>query len=122
MLRSFKVFCIALAVTVLAFATVGFADANSVADQRAGSGSGTISGYTVSNIVYNLSTSDPSRLSSVNITLDAEAAFVRIKLVSASTTWYDCSVISGTQWACDTSLSPQTVASMDVLEVVASTN
>lgn len=120
MLRWLSFICIVLAVTVLAFATVGFADANSVADQRAGSGLGTISGYTVSNVVYNLSTVDPSLVNSVGITLDAQAAFVRIKLVSASSTWYDCSAISGTQWMCDTSLPAQTVASMDVLEVIAS--
>lgn len=122
MLRSLKLFCIILAVPVLPFAIVGFADANTMAEQRVGSGSRTISGYTVSNVVYNLGTEDPSVVNSVELTLDAQAALVRIRLEGSSSFWYDCSAISGTRWMCNTSHPAQTVASMDVLEVIASSD
>ena len=122
MLRNLKVLSVILVVIVLAASAYAFAAANTVPATKAGSGSGAISGYTVSNVIYNLNTSDPSLLDSVDLTLDAAAVNVQIKLVNAGSTWYDCSVVSGNDWTCDTTSPAQTVAAMDELEVVASSN
>lgn len=122
MLRNIKVLFVVLVATMLAVSAYAFAAANTVPTTKAGDGAGTISGYTVSNVVYNLNASDPSLLDSVDLTLDAAAVNVTIKLVAAGSTWYDCTVVSGNNWTCDTSSPAQTVASMDELEVVASSN
>ena len=117
MLRNLKVLSIVAVVIVLAVSTYAFAAANTVPTTKAGDGSGVISGYTVSNVVYNLNATDPSALDSVDLSLSAAATQVQIKLVAAGTTWYDCTVVSGNDWTCDT--SGATVASMDELKVVA---
>ena len=122
MFRNLKVLSIILVVIVLAVSAYAFAAANTVPTTRAGTGAGAISGYTVSNVVYNLNASDPTVLDSVDLTLDAAATNVQIKLVAAGSSWYDCSIVSGNDWTCDTASPAQTVASMDELEVVASSN
>jgi hypothetical protein len=120
MFRNLKVLSIVAVVIVLAVSTYAFAAANTVPTTTAGDGSGVISGYTVSNVVYNLNATDPSTLDSVDLSLSAAATQVQIKLVAAGTTWYDCTVVSSNDWTCDT--SGATVVSMDELEVVAASN
>jgi hypothetical protein len=120
MFRNFKVILTLLVVVVLAASAYAFAAANTVPDTKAGDGAGTISGYTVSSVAYTLNTTDPSQLDAVSFTLDDTATTVKIKLVAAGSTWYDCSVVTGNDWTCDT--SGATVASMDELTVVASSN
>jgi hypothetical protein len=120
MLRSLKVLVVLMVVVVLAGSAYAFAAANTVPSTQAGDGSGTISGYTVSNVAYNLNSSDPSALDSVDFTLSAAATNVQIKLVSAGSTWYACTVVTGNDWTCDT--SGATVLSMDELRVVATSN
>lgn len=122
MLRNFKVLFVVLVATMLAVSAYAFAAANTVPTTKAGDGAGVISGYTVSNVGYTLNTSDPSVLDAVTLTLDAAATNVKIKLVAAGSTWYDCTVVTGNNWTCDTTSPTQTVATMDELEVVASSN
>jgi hypothetical protein len=120
MFRSLKVLLMVIVVTILAVSAYAFAAANTVPDTMAGDGSGTISGYTVSSVVYNLNSSDPATLDSVDFTLSAAAANVQVKLVSAGSTWYACAVVSGNDWTCNT--AGATVVSMDELRVVATSN
>ena len=120
MLRNFKIILILLFVVVLAASAYAFAASNTVPATQAGSGSGTISGYTVSNIAYNLNSSDPSQLDSVDFTLSAAAVNVSIKLVAAGSIWYDCTVVTGNDWTCDT--TGASVSAMDQLTVVATSN
>ena len=122
MLRNMKVLFVLLVAMVLAVSAYAFAAANTVPTTKAGTGAGAISGYTVSNVVYNLNASDPTQLDSVDLTLDAAATNVQIKLVAAGSTWYDCTNGTGNNWSCDTTTPAQTVASMDELEVVANSN
>lgn len=122
MLRNFKVLSVVLVVIVVAASTYAFAAANTVSATKAGDGSGAISGYAVSSVVYNLNSSDPTLLDSVDFTLDAAAVNVQIKLVAAGSTWYTCSVVSGNNWTCDTTSPAQSVSTMDELEVVATSN
>lgn len=120
MLRNFKIILLVLIVVVLAASAYAFAAANEVPDTRAGSGAGTISGYTVTSITYTLNTSNPSQLDAVNFTLDAAAVDVKIKLVASGSVWYDCSNTENFDWTCDT--SGASVAAMDELTVVATSN
>ena len=122
MLRNLKVLSVVMVAILLAVSAYAFADANTVPTTKAGTGAGAISGYTVSNVVYNLNASDPTLLDSVDLTLDAAATNVQIKLVAAGSTWYDCTNTSGNVWNCDTTTPAQTVAAMDELEVVANSN
>ena len=117
--RAFKVLVIALVAFVFAGVATAFAAANTVPDSYAGDGSGTISGYTVSNIQYHLNATDPASIDSVSFTLDASASTVKIKLVAvaAGSTWYNCTNTSGNNWSCTT--TGATVLSADQLRVIA---
>lgn len=92
-------------VAALAVAAFGFAASNSVPGSRAGDGSGTVSGYTVSNIDYNLNTSNPADIDSVSFTLDASAGDVYAALVDSANTilgWSQaCTNLGGNNWTCD---------------------
>lgn len=122
MIRNMKVLFVVLVVIAMAASAYAFAAANTVPATKAGDGSGAISGYTVSAIVYNLNSSNPTNLDSVDFTLSDAAVTVKIKLVSAGSTWYNCTVVSGNDWTCNTTSPAQTVTTMDSLEVVATSN
>ena len=117
--RTFKVLLAVMTVMILAGAAYAFAAANTVPATKAGDGSGTISGYTITNVVYNLNATDPSTLDSVDFDLSAAAVTAKIQLVAAGT-WYDCTVVTGNSWTCDT--TGVTVVSIDQLRVIATSN
>lgn len=77
--------------SIASAAAVGFTASNTVSTSNAGSGSGTISGYTVSGIKYTLDATDPSKFSSV--TFDVEGSDV------SSTTAYDVNAKLDTSWS-----------------------
>ena len=79
-----------LAAAALSLFTFAFTAANVVPGTRAGDGSAQISGYTVSNVQYQLDGTDASLIESVSFTLDAAASSVRAKVVQASTTYTTC--------------------------------
>ena len=106
--------------TVVAVTASGFAAANTVPTSKGGDGAGTISGYTVSNIKYNLNASDPRNIDSVNLDLDTAppaSATKKIKLVASGSTWYSCTN-SGVTLTCNTTSPQATVAASDELRVV----
>jgi hypothetical protein len=93
---------------------------NTVPTTAAGSGAGTISGYAVTNVAYNLNATTPANIDSVSFTLDAPATTVRIKLESSGTYYpaANCTA-SGNDWTCTTvSPTPATVAGANQLSVV----
>lgn len=104
MSRSYSRFLPALMlVLILAAAAYAFAAANVVPETGAGDGSGVISGYTVSNIHYNLNATNPSNIDSVQFTLAATAgagvpSSVQVQL-NGGGSWYTCSLATGT-WTC----------------------
>ena len=102
----------------LAFAAYAFTAANTVPSSQAGDGSGTISGYTVSNIAYTLDSTNAANIESVAFTLDAAATTVKAKVVAASSTYTDCSNTGGNNWSCDIEPDPS-VLSADELRVIA---
>jgi hypothetical protein len=98
-----------------------FTASNTVPNTNAGSGSGTISGYTITGVAYNLNSSNPNNIDSVTFTIaPTSAGTVKIQVVNGGT-WYTCTNSSGSV-ACDTTVGTQaTVAPANQLTVVATT-
>jgi len=99
---------IILVVLVAILIAVGFAyaAANTVPVTGAGDGTNTIAGYKVTGVHYNLDTTDPSMIASVDFMLSRldtssnPAETVKIQLLSGGS-WYTCSIPSGSNnWLC----------------------
>lgn len=108
-------------VLILTTAAFAFAAANVVPETGAGDGSGTISGYTVSAIHYNLNGTNPANIDSVQFTLAPTAgagtpSSVQVQL-NGGGSWYTCTESSGT-WTCSLGAG-FTVLSANNLRVVA---
>jgi hypothetical protein len=118
MFRSSKLFVIVLVVLVFATAAFAFAAANTMpASTYAGEGSSVTSGYTVSNVVYNLNAATPSNIDSVTFSLNAAATNVKVRLVTTGS-YFSCTNSSGFNWSCTS--AGTTVAAADEFRVVAS--
>jgi hypothetical protein len=115
--RFIKIFVIVLIAFVFATVATAFAASNTVPTSAAGDGAGAVSGYTVTNLQYNLNAANPANIDSVTFTLNASASTVRIKLVAAGSTYYNCTNTSGNNWSCTT--TGATVAPADELRVIA---
>lgn len=120
MFRNFKVLLFVLVVIAISVTAYAFAAANTVPNTKAGDGSGTVSGYTITGVAYTLNGTDPSTLDSVSFDVGAAAATVKAQLVSSTGSWYACTLTSGTAWSCDT--TGLTVSSINELRVVATSN
>jgi hypothetical protein len=66
MFRTFKVLFIAVAVLIIAGGAYAFAAANTIAPGGAGYSAAVVSGYDISNVVYHLNTTDPTKLDAVS--------------------------------------------------------
>jgi hypothetical protein len=111
------VMALAVAVT-LGVATYAFTATNTVPASYAGSGSGSISGYTVSNVQYQLDATNPANIDGVTFTLNASATVAKAKVVAAATTYTNCTIAGGVNVTCD--LSPNVaVTAADQLSVIA---
>ncbi len=113
--RSFGMLILVL---ILAAAIYGFAAANTVPATYAGDGSGTINGYTISNVAYGLTVApdtDPSTIDQVTFTLNAAAGTVYVSF-DGGTNWISCSISGGTNVTCNAS---QTVLGASSLRVIA---
>jgi hypothetical protein len=108
---------IALLIAILAAGAYVFTASNTIPSSTAGSGSGTVSGYTASNISYTLA-SDPTTIDTVTFTISpTTAATVKVKGGTAGP-WKTCANSSGTI-TCDYSAAPISLAAIDQLTVVA---
>jgi hypothetical protein len=107
------------AAAALAFAAYAFTASNTVPATQAGDGSGAITGYTVSNIAYQLEAASPANIDSVSFDLSATAGTVKVKVVNASATYTNCTNTSGNSWSCDFSAGSQTVLSANEFRVIA---
>ena len=102
---------------MLGLATWAFTAANTVPNTSAGAGSGSITGYTISNVQYGLNATTPSNLDQVTFTITpATATTVRIQLAPAGS-WYSCTNSSGSV-TCNTTSPQATVAAATQLTVV----
>jgi hypothetical protein len=117
--RSSKMFVVVLMVLVFATAAFAFAATNTVPASFAGEGASVTSGYTISNVAYNLNATTASNIDSVTFTLNAAASTVKIKLVVAGSNYYSCTNTSGLNWSCNTTSPQATVSAADELRVIA---
>jgi hypothetical protein len=110
-----------LAVAVTAgLVTYALTASNTVPVSKAGAGAAVISGYTISNVRYNLNSGDPRNIDSVAFNLDSAppaGSTIRIKLQSGGSTWYGCSA-TGSAVSCNTTTPQATAAAANELTVV----
>jgi hypothetical protein len=111
-------------VGIFAAAGYGFAAGNTVQERGAGDGQAAISGYQTGSISYTLNATNPANIDSVSFTLTplagaATPTSVKVRLVSSSGSWYNCTapVSPSTTWSCAT--SGVTAAAANELRVVA---
>jgi hypothetical protein len=115
--RKLRYLAVLIAALCIAVAVYAFTASNTVPATSAGSGSGAISGYTVSSVAYTLGAT-PTNLAAVTFTLDKAAGTVKAQVQSGGS-WYSCSNTSGNNWSCDTTSPQATVQPADQLTVVA---
>lgn len=101
----------------LAIGTYALTASNTVPGSQAGSGSGTISGYTASNVAYTLNSTDPRNIDQVAFTISPTTGTVKAQLVSGGS-WYSCTNSSGSV-TCATTSPQATASAADNLTVVA---
>ena len=92
-------------VTALAIFAVGgaaFTAANTVPQTSAGEGAGAISGFTLTNVAYNLDAANPSNITSVTFTATAQngdavntGLSVYVEFDNGSGNWYQCTRTGG---------------------------
>ncbi|HUF00689.1 MAG TPA: hypothetical protein VMN99_15650 [Anaerolineales bacterium] len=99
MLRNFKVLLSVLVVTVIAGSAYAFAAANTVPASAGGYAATTVSGYTVTNIVYDLDSADPSIVDAITFdispTSGSSAAVLAKIQTAAAGAWTNCTLVAG---------------------------
>ncbi len=121
--RTTTALLIALILSAIAY---GFAAANTVPTSKAGDGTGTVSGYTISNIHYTLNNSDPSKIDSVTFNTDVAVpasgtVYVAAENTAAGTSTASdaCTGLGTTTLSCNFSTNTLTVLYIDNLRVIA---
>lgn len=116
---------ITLAILALVFASTayGFAASNTVPTGNAGDGANAISGYSVSNVKYNLNNANPGNIDSVafDVAGAVKPSTVKAKLVTGGA-FYSCDTASANapyRFSCLTTAPQVTTAAADELRVVA---
>jgi hypothetical protein len=126
MTKNIKVILIVLAALVVAGSAYAFAAANVVPDTAAGYAASTVSGYTVSNIVYDLDATDPTMVDAIKFNIAPTSGSVVAALVKVQTatggTWTNCTLTAGTAPSMSATCTYGTLAVADItaLNVVAS--
>lgn len=109
---------VAVAVAVSA-AGYAYTATSTVPATNAGDGSGTISGYVLTSVKYNLNATTPSNIDTVTFNLDSTpvaGSTIKAQLAAAGT-WYSCTNVAAAVTC--TVTSPQaTVAAATTLRVV----
>jgi len=117
--RPRTIVAVALLTAILAAGAYAFTASNTVPSSNAGSGSGTVSGYTATNVSYTLTAADPTTIDTLTFTIAPTTTSV-VKVKAGTTgSWKTCSNSSGSI-TCDYSAAPISVgAVLDQLTVVA---
>ncbi len=125
MLRNSKVLLIALVIFMVAGSAYAFAAANTVPASTAGSGTSSVSGYTVSGLVYDLDATDPTIVDAITFSISPDtgsdkalAVFIQTE---AAGTWTSCTLADGTLPAVDVTCTfgALALADVDAVNVVA---
>lgn len=100
MLRNFKVLLLTLIVVVVAGSAYAFAAQNTIEDSAAGYKASVVPGYTVTGIVYDLDSVDPTIVDAITFAIAPTSGSVVASIVKVQTadggTWTDCSLVAGT--------------------------
>ena len=112
------------AVVIVAFSVMGVVLASTASTNVPGSptgeGQGAISGFDISTVHYELNRFDPSKIDAVTFTLDSKppaGATIRIKVGSATATWYSCKAAAKVA-SCQTLSPPALVDLANELRVI----
>ena len=110
----------ALAAFAVATSSFAFAASDTVGSSSAGIGSGTVSGYTVSSVSWNLNDTNPANVDSVSFTLSSAATEVKARATGTGGTslgggWAACSGTGTGPYTC--TLSGVTTLAVVGLEV-----
>jgi len=117
-LRRRRTVIVALLALALGAGAFAFAAANTVPGSTAGSGSGAISGYTISGVAYTVNSTTPTNLDQVAFTISPAAATTVKAQLAAAGSWYTCANAAGSV-TCNTTSPQATVAAATQLTVVA---
>ena len=96
-----------------------FTATSTVPATNAGDGSGTISGYVVSSVKYNLNASNPANIDSLTFTLDStpvSGSTIKAQLAAAGS-WYTCTNVAAAV-TCNVTSPQATVAAATTLRVI----
>jgi len=126
MLRNFKVLMLVFVVVVIAGSAYAFAASNTIADNAAGYKASVVPGYAVTNIVYDLDSTDPTLVDAITFDIApssgaAVAAIVKIQTESSGS-WTSCTLQAGTAPSMEATCTFGSLALEDVtaLNVLAS--
>ena len=102
----------------IASGVYAYAATNTVPNSSAGSGSGTISGYTVTSVAYGLNATTPTNLDQVAFSIaPTTTSTLKVQLAAAGA-WYTCTNTAGSA-TCNTTIPQATAVAATQLTVVA---
>ena len=102
----------------IASGVYAYAATNTVPATTAGAGSGAITGYTVTNVVYTLNATTPTNLDQVAFSIaPTTTSTLKVQLAAAGS-WYTCVNVAGAA-TCNTTTPQATAAGATQLTVVA---
>lgn len=120
MFRNFKIMLIVLFVIVAAGSVYAFAAANTVPDSAAGYKANVIPGYTVTNIVYDLDTTNPTLVDAITFDIAPSSGTVIAAIAKLQTAtggaWTDCTLVAGVAPSMEVTC---TYGSLDLIDVTA---
>lgn len=127
LLSPMRIVLVAVVAAVVAGGAYAFTAANTVPATNAGSGSGTVSGYTVTGIHYSLDSTTPNNINSMTFTISPAVpstgsgkVIVQAALTSGGPNNYTCSTDSaGTTVTCATTSPQLTTDKLSTVTVVA---
>ena len=126
-LSPMRVLLVAAVAAVIAGGAYAFTAANTVPATNAGSGSGTVTGYTVTNVHYSLNATTPNNIDSLTFTISPAVpsassgkVVVQATLTTGGPNNYTCSTdTGGTTVTCATTSPQLTTDKLSSLTVVA---
>ncbi len=108
---------VAVLASVLVAGTYAYTAANTVPGSKAGDGSGTVTGYVVSAIHYNLNATTLTNVDSVTFTLDSTPDAGSTIDAQVNANWYSCTNVA-TAVTCPTTSPQATVLATTSLRVL----
>ena len=126
MLRNFKVLMLVFVVVVIAGSAYAFAASNTIPASAGGYAGTTVPGYTITNLVYDLDSADPSIVDAITFdispTSGSSAAVVAKVQTATGGSWTNCTLVAGVAPAKSATCTYGSLALADVtaLNIVAS--